>query len=163
MRSGSWATTRARPGLAERIRFVGDRLEPRLTLCKTGRRNRLSFQLQEGHPHPRAVFDVRRFRPNFLIGSPEEFEGLPELSWCGKRVRAGQMIAACAIPTPRCGMPTQPQPGLDKDPSVLRTIVRQAGQNVGVYADVASLRRVCVGDGVELLDGVKEPADGLLR
>jgi hypothetical protein len=29
---------------------VGDRLEPSLTLRKTGRRNRLSFQLQEGHP-----------------------------------------------------------------------------------------------------------------
>jgi hypothetical protein len=50
MRSGTCATTRAKPGLAERIRFVGDRLEPRLTLCKSGRRNRLSFQLQEGHP-----------------------------------------------------------------------------------------------------------------
>src|SRR5262249_13518999 len=50
LRSGSQAATRARPGLAERRRFVGDRLEPSLTLRKTGRRNRLSFQLQVGHP-----------------------------------------------------------------------------------------------------------------
>jgi hypothetical protein len=50
MRSATYATIRAKPGLAERIRFVSDRLEPRLTLCKTGARNRLSFQLQEGYP-----------------------------------------------------------------------------------------------------------------
>ena len=50
VRSGSWATIRAKPGLAERIRFVGNRLDPSLTLRKTGRRNRLTFQLQEGHP-----------------------------------------------------------------------------------------------------------------
>jgi hypothetical protein len=50
LRSGGQAATRARPGLAERRRFVGDRLEPSLTLRKTGRRNRLTFQLQEGHP-----------------------------------------------------------------------------------------------------------------
>jgi hypothetical protein len=36
--------------LAERLRFVGSRLEPSLTLRKTGRRNRPSFQLREGHP-----------------------------------------------------------------------------------------------------------------
>src|SRR5262249_26838843 len=36
--------------LAERIRFVGNRLDPSLTLRKTGRRNRLTFQLQEGQP-----------------------------------------------------------------------------------------------------------------
>jgi hypothetical protein len=52
VRSGSEAATRARPGLAERRRFVGDRLEPSLTLRKTGRRNRHTFQLQEGHPLP---------------------------------------------------------------------------------------------------------------
>jgi hypothetical protein len=66
MRSGSWATTRAKPGLAERIRFVGDRLEPSLTLRKTGRRNRLSFQLQEGHPpagcHPGRAMPALRHR-----------------------------------------------------------------------------------------------------
>src|SRR5262249_12715262 len=54
LRSGSQAATRARPGLAERRRFVGARLEPSLTLRKTGRRNRLSFQLQEGHPRTAA-------------------------------------------------------------------------------------------------------------
>jgi hypothetical protein len=49
-RSESLANTHAQPSLAELIRFVGNRLEPSWTLRKTGRRNRLTFQLQEGHP-----------------------------------------------------------------------------------------------------------------
>ncbi len=36
IRSGSLANTRARPSLAERIRFVGNRLEPSLTLRENG-------------------------------------------------------------------------------------------------------------------------------
>ena len=62
-RSGSWATTLAKPGLVERIRFVGDRLEPSLASRQTGRRNRLSFQLQEGYPRatsaPEALQDAQ--------------------------------------------------------------------------------------------------------
>jgi hypothetical protein len=110
--------------------------------------------------NPRAVFEVRRFRPNFLIEPARGAGGFVELGWCGKRLRAGQMTVSCAIPTPRCGMTTHPQPGLAKDPSVLRTIVRQAGQNIGIYAEVVSPGRVCVGDEVESLEGVKEPAAG---
>jgi hypothetical protein len=58
MRSGSWATTRAKPGLPARIRFLGNCLEPSLTLRKTGLRNCLSFQLQEGHPHPTITDEI---------------------------------------------------------------------------------------------------------
>jgi hypothetical protein len=50
LRSGSQATTRAKPGSAERIRFMGNRLEPSPTLRQTGKSSHLSFQLQEGHP-----------------------------------------------------------------------------------------------------------------
>jgi hypothetical protein len=49
MRSGSWATTRAKPGLAERIRFEGNRVEPSLTLRKTGsENNRCRFCFRHG-------------------------------------------------------------------------------------------------------------------
>jgi uncharacterized protein YcbX len=106
--------------------------------------------------NPRAAFDVRRFRPNFLIATGEEAEGLAELDWCGRTLRIGRMDAACAIPTPRCGMTTHPQPGLEKDPSILRTIVREAAQNSGIYASVASPGRVELGDEVKLLDEVAE-------
>jgi hypothetical protein len=50
LRSGGLAPTRAKPDLVERRRIVDSRLEPSLTLRKTGGRNRLSFQLPEGYP-----------------------------------------------------------------------------------------------------------------
>jgi MOSC domain-containing protein YiiM len=43
------------------------------------------------------------------------------------------------------------QADLPKDPRVLRTIVREAGQNLGAYASIQTPGRVSVGDEVELL------------
>jgi uncharacterized protein YcbX len=54
------------------------------------------------------------------------------------------------MPTVRCGMTIQAQAGLAKDPSILRTIVRDADQNLGVYASVVVAGDVRVGDTVEL-------------
>jgi hypothetical protein len=48
-------------------------------------------------------------------------------------------------------MVTLPQPGLDKDPGVLRTVVRDAAQNLGLYAAVSAAGRIAVGDPVVLL------------
>jgi hypothetical protein len=48
-------------------------------------------------------------------------------------------------------MVTLPQAGLSKDPSVLRTIVRDAGQTFGLYAAVAASGPVAVGDPVVLV------------
>jgi MOSC domain-containing protein YiiM len=42
------------------------------------------------------------------------------------------------------------QANLPNDPSVLRTIVREAGQQLGIYASVIHPGRVAVGDVVEL-------------
>ena len=47
-------------------------------------------------------------------------------------------------------MTTLPQDDLPKDPVVLRAVGRDANQNVGVYAEVASPGRVAVGDTVTL-------------
>jgi hypothetical protein len=59
LRSGGQVPTCLQPALAERLRFVGRRLEPSLTLRKAGKRNRSSFQLQEGHPVQRAGLTLR--------------------------------------------------------------------------------------------------------
>jgi hypothetical protein len=48
-------------------------------------------------------------------------------------------------------MTTQAQGDLPKDPSVLRTIVRDGAQNLGSYASVVASGRVAVGDVVELV------------
>jgi hypothetical protein len=48
-------------------------------------------------------------------------------------------------------MTTNGQKGLAKDNSVLRTIVKDAGQNLGVYASVMTRGEVFAGDRVELI------------
>jgi hypothetical protein len=102
--------------------------------------------------NPGAAWDVRRFRPNFVIETPAGTTGLAEEAWCGKTIRLGELELRCEMPTPRCGMTTQPQERLAKDPSVLRAIVASAGQNLGAYANVALPGRVAVGDSVVLVD-----------
>lgn len=97
-----------------------------------------------------ATWDVRRFRPNFLIQTNPDIKGLVEAEWEGRKLRVGGVELKCEMPTVRCGMTIQAQAGLEKDPSILRTIVRDADQNLGVYASVVSAGDVRVGDLVEL-------------
>lgn len=101
--------------------------------------------------NPAAAWDVRRFRPNFLIETKSGIEGLVEASWSGRMLRLGELILKCQIPTVRCGMTTHAQAELPKDPTVLRTIVWDAGQNLGIYASAINSRGIAVGDIVELL------------
>jgi uncharacterized protein YcbX len=99
---------------------------------------------------PEAAWDVRRFRPNFLIETADGIEGLVESGWSGRRLRVGGLTLKCEMPAPRCSMTIQAQQALPKDPRVLRTIVA-VGQNLGLYANVESEGRVAIGDEVELL------------
>lgn len=98
--------------------------------------------------NPDAKWDVRRFRPNFLIES--HLSGLIESEWDSRTIRIGETQLMCNIPTMRCGMTTQAQKDLPKDPGVLRTIVKDADQNLGIYASVVVGGAVRVGDPVEL-------------
>jgi uncharacterized protein len=100
---------------------------------------------------PETEWDVRRFRPNFLVETADGVEGLVESGWGGRHLRVGALRLKCEMPTPRCSMTIQAQAGLPKDPRVLRTIVKEAGQSLGIYASVSASARVSVGDEVELL------------
>jgi uncharacterized protein YcbX len=100
---------------------------------------------------PGAQFDRRRFRPNFLVEPGDDAAGLPEVGWCGRRLRVGGAVLSIAIAAIRCSMTVQAVDELPKDPSVLRTIVRDAKQCLGVYATVEQPGPVAVGDAVELL------------
>jgi hypothetical protein len=100
--------------------------------------------------NPAAKWDRRRFRPNFLIETEPDIHGLIESEWAGRKVRVGGVELRCEIPTVRCGMTIQAQAGLEKDPSILRTIVRDADQNLGMYASVAATGEIRVGDPVTL-------------
>ena len=52
--------------------------------------------------------------------------------------------------TLRCAMTTHAQPGLERAPSVMRTLVRETAQDFGVYALVVEAGEVREGDTVEL-------------
>ena len=101
--------------------------------------------------NPAADWDVRRFRPNFFVETVVGLEGLLESEWAGKTLRIGSAEVKCEIPCVRCGMTTNAQKELPKDNSVLRTIVKDAEQNLGVYARVSGFGQVAVGDRVELI------------
>lgn len=98
-----------------------------------------------------AVWDRRRFRPNFLIETVDGISGLVDATWNTRVLKLGSVQIRCDIPTVRCGMTTQQQKGIPKDPSILRTIVKHGDQNLGSYANVVVAGDVSVGDQVELL------------
>jgi hypothetical protein len=100
---------------------------------------------------PPERFDRRRFRPNVLVETPESEPGLIDPTWSGRSLRIGDAVVQVQMPTARCSMTMRSQPGLPDDPLVLRAIVRDADQNLGVYATVATPGGVRVGDPVELV------------
>jgi uncharacterized protein len=100
---------------------------------------------------PPERFDRRRFRPNVLVETPAGEPGLIDPTWSGRALRIGDAVMQVQMPTARCNMTMQAQPGLPKDPLVLRAIVRDADQNLGVYATVTAPGNVRVGDPVELV------------
>jgi uncharacterized protein YcbX len=90
------------------------------------------------------IWDVRRFRPNIFIETEPGIEGLVEFGW--KTVRVGDVELRNEMPAERCAMTTHAQTELPKDPSILRSIVEAADQNLGIYASVIATGEVRVGD-----------------
>lgn len=100
---------------------------------------------------PQADWDARRFRPNFVIETEPGAEGLVEQTWIGKRLAIGDAAVDCAGATPRCGAVTRAQPGLQADKTILRTVVKDADQNVGVYGVPAGPGMIRDGDPVYVI------------
>jgi uncharacterized protein YcbX len=103
-----------------------------------------------GRLNPSSQFDSRRFRPNLLIESDGDASGFVEREWCGRTLTIGGARVTVEMPVVRCVMTTLPQGELEKDPQVLRTIVRDADQSVGVYGAVSAPGTVAIGDRVEI-------------
>lgn len=97
--------------------------------------------------HPDGEWDRRRFRPNLLIDSGDA-EGQIDAGWSGRTLRVGNLQIRCTVPTMRCGMTMHAQDALPRDPQVLRTIVREADQCLGIYANVLEPATVNLGDEV---------------
>ena len=94
---------------------------------------------------PDSKVDVRRFRPSILLDAPEG-GAFPEQGWVGGRFQLGEAIVAVDAPCPRCVMTTHGFADLPKDPTVMRTLVRVANGDLGVYTSVEQPGRVRVGD-----------------
>lgn len=94
--------------------------------------------------HPEGDWDVRRFRPTALIGTPGE--GWVEEAW--STIELGGVRSEVLMPTPRCTMPSRAQPGLEMDKAIGRTIRDQHDNNLGVYASVTQAGVVSLGDPV---------------
>jgi MOSC domain len=57
---------------------------------------------------PGTAFDVRRFRPNLVVGVEGHVVGeFPEQSWLGRRIRVGDVELDATAPCPRCVMVTR--------------------------------------------------------
>jgi uncharacterized protein len=100
---------------------------------------------------PESEFDVRRFRPNVVVAVDPDVPGdFPEQTWLGRRVRVGDVELEVTLTCPRCIMVTREQGDLARDGQVLRTIVRHADQNIGVYANVVRGGTLAAGTTVTL-------------
>jgi uncharacterized protein YcbX len=96
---------------------------------------------------PSSRIDVRRFRPNLLLET--EASGFVEAGWVGARLRVGGAVLDVTVSCPRCVMITHGFADLPRDPGLMRTVVREADQCVGVYAVVREPGPVREGDAVE--------------
>ena len=102
---------------------------------------------------PSSRVDVRRFRPNFVIETDATLAGFVDAAWAGRRLRIGALeLGSDSIPTARCVMVTHSFADLAEDKELLRAIVRDANQTLGLYARPAGEARVRAGDEVVLLD-----------
>lgn len=93
-------------------------------------------------------WDVRRFRPNVVIETSADVPNFPEQDWIGRTLRLGEASLACTAPAPRCGAITRPQRDFGADTQLLRTVVRHAEQNVGIYGQMIQPGLLTVGDQV---------------
>lgn len=100
---------------------------------------------------PDLQMDVRRFRPNILIET-EESGRFPEQDWIGRSVRIGDAVLSIQSTCIRCVMTTHGFADISKEPRVMRTLIKEAEGNLGVYATVKEPGGVRRDDSVILLD-----------
>ena len=99
--------------------------------------------------HPDGAWQVRRFRPNIVLGTP--LAEPVEDGWAGRHVRLGEAVVEVTGPCRRCVMVSHAQGELAKDSGILRSLTRQHRVGFGVYADIIRTGVVWVADVAEQL------------
>ncbi len=101
---------------------------------------------------PESVIDIRRFRPSIVVDTGLA-PGNPEFDWVGQRIRIGDAVLEIPAPCPRCVMVTREvTPEIPADRAVLRHIIQELDQNLGVYANVTTPGTISERDELVLLD-----------
>jgi uncharacterized protein YcbX len=101
--------------------------------------------------YPAGRFEVRRFRPNMVIGTANDGAAFVENAWIGRTLAIGDAVRLNVTgPCPRCVMTTLAQGDLPRDAGILRTAAQHNQANVGVYASVLQGGEVRRGDSVRL-------------
>ncbi|QJR34062.1 MOSC domain-containing protein [Gemmatimonas groenlandica] len=91
--------------------------------------------------------DVRRLRPNILIGG---VTGLAERTWEGAELQIGDVIIELDSLRARCPITTVDPDTITRDPEVLRDIGRRFGGRIALNARVLRPGNIRVGDRVTL-------------
>lgn len=110
---------------------------------------------------PSSSWDARRFRPNVLLET--EADGFAEDAWVGADLALGEAVIWVRKPTERCVLATREQPGLPREPAVLRALHRGHDGALGVYANPVRSGRVAVGDLLEPAVGARLDAPALVE
>jgi hypothetical protein len=92
--------------------------------------------------------DIRRLRPNIVIGG---VEGLSERDWPGAELHIGDAIVRLDSLRGRCHMTTVDPDTLQVNPEVLRDIVRRFSNQLALNADVVRSGTIRIGDPVRLV------------
>lgn len=92
--------------------------------------------------------DIRRLRPNILIGG---VEGMEETSWEEAELHIGDAVIRLDSLRGRCPMTTVDPDTLERDPEVLRDIGRRFGGRLALNAEVLRPGTIRVGDPVTLV------------
>jgi uncharacterized protein YcbX len=93
-------------------------------------------------------FDVRRFRPNVIVGGDVAFE---EEAWIGRKLKVGGAVLEVVAPCVRCSITTVDPETLVSDPSFLRLMAQRHRACFGVYCAVSKPGDTGVGDDCALL------------
>jgi uncharacterized protein YcbX len=100
---------------------------------------------------PDSVVDILRFRPSVVVNTPNE-TGHPEFLWEGRKAQLGSAVVEFLKPCPRCVMITRRvTQDIPEDRAIIRHVIRELNQAVGIYASIVTPGKVSVGDTLTFL------------
>ena len=156
---GDEVTSIDKPDFSRRLdRAVGVpvRLEESTTLARRVKRGRAIHLISNSsiralkRSYPTGDFDIRRFRPNFVVQLGRGAQDFAEEAWVGRSLKVGNVVLKVESPNERCTVTTLPQGSLPADKRILETIIEANDRSLGVMCSVETSGAVAVGDSVSL-------------